>query len=282
MLIKGLTNRQDAIDLNMQLQNNLALFTYPWRTREELDIEIDHIVNDDKQYEKKYLFSFQDGSEFLGWVMLYADDVEKFGKISFLSLKKYNEFYIDELMDYIDNNYSGYVFDCGLPMENEIMKGKMQGLGFKVIDACIDNRIIIGKEKHNDHGIEVLKKEEFDDYAIYHDKSYGVEMYWNSSRVKEEFNKFKILVLRDNGTIIASLFMMIQGEHDYEIFGFSNSSNLDDADIISNLLEAAMSLLKENDRLVCFTDAYSEVENAVIKKLKFEQNSSYIGLRKKI
>lgn len=279
MLIKGLINTHDAIDLNMHLQNHLELFSYPWRTREALKKLINDIENGDEKYKNDCLFSFVDGNEFLGWVKLHIDEKEKFGKIDFLSLKEYRANCLEELVDYIDNNYSGYMFDFGLPMENQIMNMKMQELGFRVLDANIDNRITIGIEKHINKGIEILKSEDFDMYAIHHDQVYGSDMYWNSMRLKEEFDRFIILVMRKDNQIKDSLFMMTQGKDEYEIMGITET---DDEEIMTDLVEAAMSLLKENDKLVCFTDAYSELENSIIQKLGFTKNSSYILLRKKI
>lgn len=168
MLIKGLGNIEEAVDLNLKLQDRLSLFTYPFRTKKEIETEINHIQNKDEKYENDCLLSFYDNDKFLGWVILFINQIEKYGKIDYLTLKEYNEKCIDDLIDYIEKSYAGYTFDFGIPMENKVMNEKMQKKGFKMIESYFDNRITLGKERYYRNNIELLKLENFDKYSTHY------------------------------------------------------------------------------------------------------------------
>ncbi|HEY8362796.1 MAG TPA: hypothetical protein VIK77_07920 [Tissierellaceae bacterium] len=79
--------------------------------------------------------------------------------------------------------------------------------------------------------IKMLTMDDFDAFSSIHDKM-NPDMYWNSERIKNNFNRWRIFTYCKDEEILAYIMSLIYDNNIGEIFGITSVTNIE-----SNILE---------------------------------------------
>ena len=189
---------------------------------------------------------------------------------------------MSHLILYLKENYPGFKAHFGYPKENVMTINYLKSNQYKCIEESNDMRLSMSdltspsnKESH----IERLTKDCFHSYAMFHDSHGGEEMYWNSTRLYDAFDKWYIYLYKDRDEILGSILTCKCGDDAIEIFGLFVEDTPNSKDIVEDLLYHSILQIVDKElnikKVIFFIDEKDRLQLEVAREIGFKEMGSY-------
>lgn len=181
---------ETAANLSYLLSKNLLTNSYPLRDSQKEFLEK---YKQSLKYPDDELLGYFMDDELIGVIYLNVLKKDLYLQTSGLFIKNNNEIVMSIFIDYLHKNYNGYKAYIGYPKENEMAINSLLSHGFQIADSSIDQRLerIEFKPSVLQHSITKIDHTNYPSFAKYHD-SKASDIYWNSNRIKGNFNNWII------------------------------------------------------------------------------------------
>jgi hypothetical protein len=245
-----------------------------------------------KNYEEMYRRFFKSVLHPDDKLLAYYEDTELIGSLSLLVDKKTNYLQAiggifakrdfnkvcDRFMKYLKTNYSGYKIHFGYPLENERGISFLEGIKAKPVDASITMNLekddFIKKGSFDE--VIPLEEKHYKEYAAFHD-NHNPNMWWNSERIFEKIDLWKIYVIIKKDKIVGSIFIKLLKDDEAEVFGISIDEEYINNNLELKLLsEATYSIFEQGRKeLLYFVDEFDKVGLEATLNVGFKQIDTY-------
>jgi hypothetical protein len=264
----------ECIDFAWQLCGDKKTNSFPLRhTKAELRNYFESI----EKYPDDRLLAVHYANKLCGVAYLLIKPQERYIQTAGIYVSDPFEQIMDELLDYAKQHYSCCELYLGYPKENEKAGEYCTRMGFELIESSIDMRL--DREKlvraREIADITRLAREDFQEYAEFHERHFA-DIYWNSERIKEHFEKWYIYVHRESGKIDGGIFLNEQSAKVCEIFGVADETN--SKRLVYDLIVAALKdifSMTSYQTAVYFVNESSQAEQLAAEKAGFVYHSSY-------
>lgn len=207
-MIKTIHNAEEIIDFAWGLSQDNLNASYP---RKESIIEL-------KKYIKKFIdadsknviASYQQGV-LCGICLYFWIAEEKYVQTKVFLIKDDYDQIAEEFINYISTQLAGYeFFITGIPFTNQDANKYFK----KKNIACNESSIVT--EMYNlepriyqrNQCVEEINKNNFNEYAKFHDRyAIPLEMYYNSTNLLKDMERFRVLVYRNDNDIVGNIFV---------------------------------------------------------------------------
>lgn len=204
-MIKEVQNIEEVIDFSWRLSQDNLYASYPReKSIKGIEYQIKRAINEDN---RKIISCYNEN--ILCGVCIYFWEVnEKYAQTTqFLIADNFNQT-AKEIIDYISKQLGGYELLIGIPLSNENANQYFINNNIECIESSIVTSLYNLKQHYskNYDCIYKIDRENFDIYAIFHDKhAIPLGMYYNSRNLKKDIDHFKILAFKENKEIHASI-----------------------------------------------------------------------------
>lgn len=228
----------------------------------------------EREHEEILLFE-QDGRP-AGWIHYYALPEDFYISFRAFCVESGAAQAVDELLAYIAPRYPGCVLFFGLPAQNTAVAGHLQSLGFTLEEESFVDLLRFADygSLPEPQGVFPVTRADFDDFAALH-LVHDADMYWNNARILADLDRWRILLLREDGRPMGAIYYCFPNGGMMEIFGVDYPANRFSAKAFRTLLTAALNDGKRAGarHLYFFTDRDS---HPVAAELGFRTISQYV------
>jgi hypothetical protein len=182
-MIKTVQNLDEAMEFAWELSQNKLYASYPRQNSiDELKEEIEKSIKS----EIFNIIAFYYKNELCGVCSYFWIDDEKYAQTTIFLISEGYERIVDKFINYISKELPGYELFIGVPSTNKSVNEYFRKNNTECIEDSIVTRICNLKPRTNKgyDFIEEIKKNNFKDYALFHDK-YAIpgEMFFNSKNL---------------------------------------------------------------------------------------------------
>ena len=244
-MIKKVKKCEEVINFAWELcQNDLYASYHRLKSIEKVKEYIERAIDT----ENESIIAYYHQDVLYGICIYFWECNEKYAQTTIFLIKENYDEIADRFIGYIGDQLPGYELLIGVPFSNINANKYFKKRNIECIDSCIDTRLYNLQSHINpkDGLVEKVTKDNFKEYAMFHDKyAIPLEMYYNSENLQKEIDRFRVLVLKENELIRASIFVKA-GKEISEIFGLFIDDEHKNKGIESVLIdEVLMQLYKE-------------------------------------
>lgn len=225
------------------------------KLKEAFERTIEHL-------EDKLLACFEN-QKLVGVLKLMVERNNKYLQSSGIYVQDNHKMIYSLFINYLTEHYSGYEIYFGYPNENKMAIHIMEELKADCVDSCMNMQVTKREFVFypTTYNINEITIDSFEQYASFHDK-FNSDIYWNSSRMKENFKDWKIYVIKQADKIIAGIFIGMWNKFDAEIFGISiEDSDREKGYILSLLSYSVFDVLKCGKNCVTYFIDENSIED---------------------
>lgn len=267
---------EEVVEFSWEIFSDLRNSGFPkYRTCEEMRKYFLRAV----RHEDDKVVAYYDGEELIGVLNLFVDEENEYLQARGGVLAKRSfDIVCDEFIRYLESNYSGYKMYFGYPVENEKAIKYLKDIKAKSVDASITMNLKKVDFVRADVFDEVvlLTDKYYEEYGIFHDK-HNPNMYWNSERIFEKIDIWKIYVIMKEGKIVGSIFIKFIGDTESEVFGISvdEEYKYDNFELML-LSEGVYNIFQDGrEEMLYFVDEDDKVSLEASLKVGFKQIDTY-------
>ncbi|MTH07956.1 hypothetical protein GMA43_12045 [Turicibacter sanguinis] len=182
-----------------------------------------------------------------------------------------------KFIDYLRDHYLNFELFFGYPIENQVAISYLESIQAELLDACVTMKLqkedFMSITPH--HEVIPLPKERYAEYAIFHD-THHPNLYWNSKRIFEHLDLWKIYVGVDQDSIVGSLFIRCNSV-EYEIFGLSLNQAYQNQGLELDLLSVSLEdcLNPSLDYVLFFVDEETPTQIEATLRVGFKPIDTY-------
>ena len=278
-MIKTIHNVEEVIDFTWELSQDNLNASYPRKDSIiELKEYIKKFIDDDS---KNVIASYQQG-ELCGICLYFWIDEEKYVQTKIFLIKDGYDQVGEELINYIRNQLTGYeFFITGIPFTNKNANEYFKKKNIKCSESSIVTEIhnLEPRTNQRNHCVEEVSKNNFDEYAKFHDRyAIPLEMYYNSTNLLKDMERFRVFVYRNASEIIGSIFVK-RVMDSAEVFGLFVREKYENKGIegilINEMLTRLYNELGEVKEIVYFIEEDSTNELNATLTAGFEVQAKY-------
>ena len=214
---------------------------------------------------------FSDEDEVLGWIHYYfLKEDDYLDTISMQASSKFGTM-LSEFEQIILEKFPTYDFWLGFSSKNMDATNYAEEHGFSFNDRSHNTILHLKgyKPLEGDESVVKLMIEDYEPFAQLHDLVCSDEMFWNSRRIKENFDKWKIFTCKDNGELLGSVYL-----RNSEIFGFDFTNAVYNADVFRLLLIGMVNDCKNEGKDYIYYFCNDE-ELEIVKEIGFNYIDEY-------
>lgn len=217
-MIKTVQRLDEVMSFVQELSGNDLYASYPrMNSTKKLKEEIQKSID----FENRNIISYYHKNVLCGVCFYFWISDEKYVQtLGFLINEDYDKI-ADEFISYISKQLPHYELFIGVPFTNKNANEYFIKRNIECIEDSIVTRMRNLKPRTNQRYdcIEEINKNNFSEYAVFHDKYAILEgMYYNSKNLLKEIKRFKIFAFKQNGEIHGSIFVKADKEIS-EVFG---------------------------------------------------------------
>lgn len=183
-----------------------------------------------------------------------------------------------QFINYLKNNYNNYEMYFGYPLENEDAISFLNAINAKLVESSLSMELkkddFVRSSAYND--VIILEKDRYDEYAAFHDK-YNPDIYWNSKRIFDCLDLWKIFIMIKKQKIVGGIFIRTSEDKQAAIFGISIDKEYEHQGIELKLLSESVYYIftQGKEKILYFVaeDASDELDATL--KIGFKQIDNY-------
>lgn len=252
--------------------------SYPIK-KSKLDLE-KSFIKALKHPDDKVLGYFKDDT-LIGSINIFVEVQESYLRVITYIEKDFEEV-MEQIISYLKEQYPAYKVHFCYPKENVTVIDYFEKRQYECIEASHDLRLIVKDVPsiHKDESnISRLTKNEFNSYAIFHDKHAGEEMYWNSSRLYKAFDSWYIYLYTRSSEIQGSILICKAGADAIEIFGLFVEETMDQTNVMKELLAYSIHKVIEEEQdakqAIFFVEEQNSIQYEIAKQMGFEDKGGF-------
>lgn len=205
-MIKTIQRIDEVMDFAWKLSSNNLQASYPRiNSIEELKIDIEKAIN----LENRNIIAYYDGDVLCGVCFYFWISDEKYAQTAGFLIKGDYDQIADEFISYIGKQLPEYKLFIGVPFSNKNASEYFRKKNIGCIDDSIVTRIN-NLEPHTNQEydcIEEINKDNFKEYAEFHDKhAIPAGIYYNSRNLQQKIECFRTFAFRQAGEVHGSIF----------------------------------------------------------------------------
>ncbi len=211
-MIKIINNIEEVLDFIYSLSVNDLYASYPRRNiRENIKDEVETSIRE----ANCNVLGYYNQDELCGVCIYFWRLDQKYAQTIYFLINKHFEKIAEEMINYIRNQLPGYELYIGFPFSNKIanqyfIENNIECIESSIVTNLYNLELIDIEKKDNLYKVDIHS---FDEYAIFHDKhAIPLKMYYDSSNLKKELNRFGIFTYKHNNLIYGSIFAKFDKE----------------------------------------------------------------------
>ena len=217
-MIKTIYKSEEIIDFAWELSQDDLYASYARiESMKELEREIERAIREDNYN----IVACYNENVLCGVCIYFWIGDEKYVQTrAFLIRGDYDQI-AEEFISHIGTQLPGYGLLIGVPFSNKNANEYLKKKNFKCEDASIVTKLynLQCSINENQDCVEKITKDNFDEYAIFHDKyAVPLEMYYNSRNLQKDMDIFRVFVFKQGEAIHGSIFVKIVRDT-AEVFG---------------------------------------------------------------
>ncbi|WP_202709009.1 GNAT family N-acetyltransferase [Sporosalibacterium faouarense] len=274
-----------AVNLAYSLSKSPSTNSYPLRNSQE---EFLDKFNQISKYPDDELLGFFIDNELIGVIYLNVLKSDLYLQTSSIFIKDNIDIVMPTFIEYLHEKYKGYEIYIGYTKENKKSINCLLSHGFQIVDSSIDQRIKRNEFRPSSlqHSIIKINQTNYTSFGEYHDSN-ETDIYWNSSRIKGDFNNWIIYSYWSDsqirGSIAAKKSKMAPDE--LEIFSLAIDKDMTNKGIEEDLITAVLKDGFKNhniENVLFFIESNDNNAFEYSKKLGFKVHSNYECLTAKL
>lgn len=215
---------------------------------------------------------YSENNKILGWIHYYYLAEDKYVGLCAFNTEKNTKQALKEFENYCKLRYRGYTLYMGFPCKNFEAISYFKENGYILLESSYPHIFNFDRYKPFICSENIIKIT-VDNYSLFKKLHQEIEsdMYWNSERILNSFEKWRIYYY-DNGIKRGAIYFT--DNELPEIFGTDFSDNKPDLDVLRELVKKCMNVCASSgaDYLYYFS---SDTEREILAKLGFECLSEY-------
>ena len=196
-----------------------------------------------------------------GWIHYYVLPDDSYADTCSFCIAEGMGDAVKEFTDHMTERYPGFDLYMGFPKENIDAVSALRDLGAELIEESYNNAIELeGYEPgpEDDDIIPVTR----DNYPLFSElHSVHTDMYWNTERILEDLDEWRIFVRMKDGRPVGAVYFMIWDDLVMdEIFGIDLKDDIYDGEVFRSLMNAALAYDKRRGvrHMVFFSEEGSQ------------------------
>lgn len=274
-MIKVIKDINEVLDFSVELSKDNNRASYPRLFNEEVvRIELEKRI---KSNTSRVLAYYKE-EKLCGVCAYYFISEELYAQTTFFLISEDYEVVADSFIEYMKQDIANYEMLIGVPSTN------IESINyFNKIKAPIGENSIVAEiynlqsnEDNLNSSISIIEKENFDEYANFHDKfAIAMEMFYDSKNLYKDINRFLTLAYKIDEKIVASIFGC-----DVEIFGCFVEEEYKGTEIRSILLKSFLNEIckkfGEIKEYIYFIEKGQDEELSVALETGFKIREEYV------
>lgn len=205
-MIKTINKLEEVIDFAWELSQNNLHASYP---RMESMKRLKKLIKEAISADNDNVIACYNQDALCGLCTYFWKEDEKYAQTTLFLIRGNYDQTADELIDYLSKQLAGYELLIGLPFSNENANHYFKKKNIECIESSIVTNLcnLEAPLSQNHNCIKKVTKDNFDEYAIFHDKhALPIGMYYNSQNLKKDIDRFQVFAFRKDGIIHGSIF----------------------------------------------------------------------------
>ena len=208
-MIKKINNSEEVLEFICNLSNNDFYASYPRRyIREIIKDDIETSI----RQQNCNVIGYYSKDKLCGVCDYFWKYDQKYAQTSYFLINENYDKIAKEMINYIRNQLAGYELYIGFPFSNEnanqyFTKNNIECIESSIVTNLYNLDLLDIEMNDNLYRVDIHS---FDEYAKFHDKhAIPLKMYYDSSNIKKEMNRFCILIYKCNNVICGSIFTKV-------------------------------------------------------------------------
>lgn len=277
-MIKIIKDIEDILDFSWKLTRDDKNASYP---RPDSIAELKEFINPYINDSDKEALGYYENDKLSGVCLYFWIAKDSYVQTKLLLIEGDYFKALDEIFSHIKNKCPAYEFLIpGVPLTNNTLNEYFLKRDIECIESSIVTKLTNPKSYPiNLADLNEITKDNFKDYAPFHDKfALPIEMYFNSKNLEYYIDNFRILTLKEDGLIYASIFAKVV-ENTAEIFGLFFDSEYKNKRpekiLINQLLNTLYEEFPSLEHISFFIDENADDELESALELGFEIEAKY-------
>lgn len=246
------------------------------KTRDDFLASATEAVND--EHSELLLFSMDGKVE--GWIQYYWLEEDRYLQLTGCNIARETECALKELLEYLEERFSGYSMYFGFPAENIPAQKFLAEHGFTCLERVWNNTLLFQSYTTLPEcgNVKLIDRDCFADFRSIH-QNFEADIYWTCDRIYEALDRWSIFVYYQAKKPKAAIFTWTDGKS-CEIFGLETlGDHYEKASraLITAALNHCNRMKAENMTFLCDDDVLSAVQ-----KLGFDTIGQYACWMKKL
>lgn len=270
------------IDLIWKLAQDQTKSGYPTYT-DGIKTKQDFILREKESFtrDNEEILLFEQNGQVEGWLHYCVIPQDSYLSLCTCNIRKNMKTALEEFLAYVKDRFPGHELYLGFPKCNTDAISLLQEQGFDCIEDSFNDVLFLDTYELLPEASQIVPvtKENFADFRCLHDQI-KEPMYWNSDRLLNALDNWKIYLYSDNGTTSGAIYYMDE-EVMLEIFGVDFPDAEYNSTVFKALLTRALNEGKRSGaKYFCFfTDQNSHPDSL---ELGFHTVGEYVCYWKKI
>ena len=232
-MIKVIKDINEVLDFCVELSKDNIRASYPRMLNEEfVKFELEKRLRSNASR----VLAYYKGDKLCGVCAYFFITDDLYSQTTFFLISEDYEIIADSFMEYMKQDIANHEMFIGVPSTN------MEAINYftNIRTPIGENSIVVeiynlkSNEDNLNSSISIIEKENFDEYANFHDKfAIPMEMFYDSKNLYKDMDEFLTLSYKVNGKIVASIFGC-----DVEIFGCFVEEEYKDTEVRFILLKS--------------------------------------------
>lgn len=270
------------IDLVWELAQDQTKSGYPTYT-DGIKTKQDFIHREQEAFSRddEEILLFQQNGRVEGWIHYCVIPQDRYLDLCTCNIRKGIRTALEEFLSYVKEHFPGHELYLGFPKCNVDAISLLQELGFDCIEDSFNDVLFLDTYELLPEASQIVlvTKENFAAFRCLHDRI-KEPIYWNSDRLSNALDHWKIYLYRDNDSTRGAIYYMDEKVM-LEVFGVDFPDDVYDSTIFKALLTKALNDGKRSGakHFCFFTDQNSHPDSL---ELGFHPVGEYVCYWKKI
>lgn len=212
------------------------------------------------------VFCFYEANTMLGWIQCEIEKENKYIQFTCFNIAKQKKLAMDEIMHWIEENYSGFEINFGCSVKNDVVSILLE-YGFLLVDDLYAYKMDLKNWQEYEISSKVclVTKENYEEFQKLH-TSVALDMYWNAERIFNTLSDWVIFISHENEFSMAAIYTHFHPKL-CEIYGIDKKREPIDS-VIQELISATLTSCKAQNATVLFYLCEKQERN-ILKNLGF-------------
>lgn len=270
---------EEVINFSWEVAKNVIHTSYPLRKSK---LELEKSLRKSMDHAEDKVLGYYKNDNLMGVIELFVEVTERYLQVRTYVKDDFDEI-MNELLIYLKAYYPNFKAHFGYPKENIKAINYFTVNQYSCIEASSDLRLCTNDfvfKRDIKSAVQRLQKDNFSQYAPFHDQHGGEQMYWNSARLYNAFDSWYIYVYMSGSEIVGSILIYCKPKLDcIEVFGLFVEEIPNQYEVIEDLLYHSISKILGREtgikEVIFFIEEKDTIQYEIAKQIGFKDKGSY-------